>query len=37
MKSKVKEFLSEKSQALAEQARTLREAPVSAARGAAKR
>jgi phasin family protein len=35
MKSKVKEFLSEKSQALAEQARTLREAPVAAARGAA--
>ena len=37
MKSKVKQFLSEKSQALAEQARVMREAPVAAARGAATR
>jgi phasin family protein len=37
MKSKVKEFLSEKSQALAEQARAMREAPAAAARDAATR
>ena len=37
MKSKVKDFLAEKSQSLAEQARTMREAPVEAARGAATR
>ena len=37
MKSKVKQFLSEKSQALAEQARAMGEVPAAAARGAAAR
>ncbi len=37
MKSKVKDFLAEKTQSLADQARTMREAPVEAARGAATR
>jgi phasin family protein len=37
MKDKVKQFLSEKSQALAEQAKAMREVPAAAARGAATR
>jgi phasin family protein len=37
MVSKVKQFVSDRAQAMAEQARTLRKAPVAAARGAASR